>query len=75
MASMTSLAKGSISQITRNWEPLATGFLNELYNLARVRLFRRQVIDRNICAFARIGYCCRAPHARVSAGDEGLSAR
>ena len=53
--------------------PLRPASLDQLDDLARVRLLGREVVDRDVGAFARIGDRRGAAHAGIAAGDQRLA--
>ncbi len=67
-------AEGFVAQIARQRDARASRFLDEAHNLLCVLFFGRKIIDRHICAFARIGDRGGTAHAGIAAGDKRLAA-
>ena len=75
-ASSTSLRqKASSRRSPGNGKSDATLRFDQRNDLLRIVLLGREIIDRNIGAFARISNGGGAAHARVAAGNQRLSAR
>src|ERR1700704_3797625 len=49
--------------------------LDQVYDLLRIRFFVWKIIDRDVCAFARIGDGGGAAHAGIATRDQRLAAR
>ena len=69
------LAEGLVAQVAGNGDAVAARLLDQLDDLLRVRLFGREIVDRDVRALARIGDRGGAAHAGIAAGDQRLAAR
>src|SRR5438105_12629602 len=68
-----SIAERFVLDVARNGDRLAARGADALHYLARVRLFRWQIIDRYIGTLASVGYCRGSSDAGIAAGNERLA--
>ena len=68
------LAEFLVSEVAGYRQPDPSLGLDQVEDFARIRLFRRKIVDRDVSAFPRIGDRRRAAHAGIAPGDQRLAA-
>ena len=67
------LAERLVAQIAGNRQRLSPCRLDQRDDFLRVGFFRREIVDRDIRAFARVSDGRGAAHAGIAAGDQRLT--
>src|SRR5712671_1337865 len=66
-------AEGLVPNVTRERNPDAPLRPNDGYDLLRIGLFAREIIDRHVRAFTGVGYCSGATHSGITPSDKRLA--